>query len=110
MNLKIDVLIVVIISSEGLSCTDSIDRQYSHIVNSILRASDKLPKTRFKPFLKPYWDSFLKHLHAVMRGKRREWIRNGRPRGMQNISYKEYTKPLKLYFVHIIGAVLKLFD
>ena len=96
----LEALLLSSCDSTGLSCNDSIDRQYSHIVNSILRASDKLPKTRFKPFLKPYWDSILKHLHAVMRGKRREWIRNGRPRGMQNISYKEYKTAKTLFRAH----------
>ena len=49
-----------------------------------------LPKTKFKPYLKPYWDTTLKDLHAAMRGKRRNWIREGRPRGHTHLSYREY--------------------
>ena len=30
-----------------------------------------LPKTKFRSFLKPYWDQKLRDLHAVMRQRRR---------------------------------------
>ena len=79
------------------SCTADLDpkqkleQKYTHIVNSIIEVSDSvLPKSQFKPYLKPYWDSTLKDLHAAMRGKRRNWIRDGQPRGHNHISYREY--------------------
>ena len=85
---------------DGLNCQDSLNRHYSHITDSILKASDRLPKTKFKPFLKPYWDSVLKNLHAVMRGKRRQWLRDGRPRGMQFLTYMEYKTAKTLFRAH----------
>ena len=68
-----------------------LEQKYTHIVNSIIEVSDSvLPKSQFKSYLKPYWDSNLKDLHAAMRGERRNWIRDGRPRGHNHISYREY--------------------
>ena len=68
-----------------------LEQTYTHIVNSITVVSDLvLPKTKFKPYIKPYWDTTLKGLHAAMRGKRRNWIREGRPRGHTHLSYREY--------------------
>ena len=54
----------------------------------------------FKPFLKPYWDNVLKNLHAVMSEKRRKWVRDGQPRGMQNLTYKEYKSAKTLFRAH----------
>ena len=52
-----------------------LDYVYLKIVNSITTVSDMiLPKTKFRPYLKPYWDRNLKDLHAAMREKRRKGI------------------------------------
>ena len=85
---------------DGLNCHDSLNMTYSHIVDSILKASESLPKTKFRPFLKPYWDPVLKNLHAVMRDKRRNWIRDGRPRGVQFLTYREYKTAKTLFRAH----------
>ena len=64
---------------------------YNGIVNEINVASDKhFPQTKFKPFLKPYWNNDLKHLHKCMRHKRQEWILEGKPRSNNYMSYTEY--------------------
>ena len=68
-----------------------IDNRYKNIVTSIVNISDSvLPKTKFRHFLKPYWDQQLKDLHAVMRQRRREWILDGRPRNNDHSSYRRY--------------------
>ena len=56
-----------------------------------------LPKTGFRPYLKPYWNVTLKHLHAVMREKRRNWITDGRPRGHNHLSYSQYKTSKRLF-------------
>ena len=68
-----------------------IDNCYKNIVTSIVNISDSvLPKTKFRHFLKPYWDQQLKYLHAVMRQRRREWILDGRPRNNDHSSHRRY--------------------
>ena len=70
---------------------ETLDQTYVHIINSIVFASDRvLSRTKFRPYLKPYWDSTLKDLHAIIRDKRRTWVRAGRPRGQTHPSYREY--------------------
>ncbi|MCG8112938.1 MAG: reverse transcriptase family protein [Candidatus Thiodiazotropha taylori] len=87
-------------NTSGLDYQSRLDIKYSNIVNGIRRAADALPKTMFKPYLKPYWDSVLKNLHAGMREKRRNWLRNGRPRGLQHLSYKEYKAAKAIFRAH----------
>lgn len=58
---------------------------------SIVCAELSLPRKRYRPFLKPYWQSGnVKELRAVNRQKRNHWICDGKPRGMQYASYREY--------------------
>lgn len=86
---------------EGISIETKLDRTYSHIADSIINASDlMLPKSKFRPYLKPYWDRALKDLHAGMREKRRKWISEGRPRGTTFLSYKEYKTAKSLFRAH----------
>ena len=65
-------LLIIPIDRDGLTSQESLNKQYAHIVDCITRGAETLPKTKFKPFLKPYWDNVLKNLHAVMREKRRK--------------------------------------
>ena len=76
------------------SCIDS---RYNAIVDCIKTVSDAtLPRTKFRSYLKPYWNSSLKDLHAAMRDKRRKWIAEGRPRGSMFSSFINY-KEAKLW-------------
>ena len=75
-----------------------LDYTYLKIINSITTVSDRiLPKTKFRPYLKPYWDRNLKDLHAAMREKRRKWIIEGRPRGLNFSTYKDYKNAKRLF-------------
>lgn len=86
---------------EGISIETKQDRTYSHVADSIIKASDlTLPKLKFRPYLKPYWDRALKDLHAGMHEKRRKWISEGRPRGTTFLSYKEYKTAKSLFRAH----------
>ena len=56
----LDALLIQNVNVQGLTCHETRNKTYAHIVDCITRSSDSLPKTKFKPFLKPYWDSVLK--------------------------------------------------
>ena len=80
---------------------DKLDQTYTNIINSITAASDLiLPRTKFKPYLKPCWDFTLKDFHAAMREKRRQWNRANRPRGNRHSSYKDYKSAKCLFRAH----------
>ncbi len=49
-----------------------------------------IPVSRSCPHQKPYWDAELKQCHDDQKHKRRVWIQEGRPRGMQYASYSTY--------------------
>ena len=77
------------------SCIDS---RYNAIVDCIKTVSDStLPRTKFRSYLKPYWNSSLKDLHAAMRDKRRKWIAEGRPRGCMFSSFINYKEAKRLF-------------
>ena len=79
-------------------CNDRIETRYKVLVDSIMSISDSvLPTTGFRPYLKPYWDVTLKHLHAVMLQKRRNWITDGRPRGHNYLSDSHYKTSKRLF-------------
>ena len=82
----------------GTDIESCIDSRYNAIIDCVKAVSDStLPKTSFRPYLKPYWSRVLKDLHAVMREKRRNWIFNGRPRGCNNSSYNDYKQAKRLF-------------
>ena len=84
-----------------LDPTVRLEQTYSHIVNVITSVTDSvLPKTKFRPYLKPYWDTSLKDLHASMRENRRKWIKDGRPRGNMHQSYRLYKTAKCLFRAH----------
>ena len=56
----LEVLLIQNVNVEGLTCHETLNTKYVHIADCITRSSDSLPKTKFKPSLKPYWDSVLK--------------------------------------------------
>ena len=71
--------------------TCRITQRYENIVTKIRSCSDNaFPKSKFRRFLKPFWDQHLKNLHANMRNARRLWISEGRPRGNNHASYRKY--------------------
>lgn len=75
-----------------------IDERYHYIVACIEIISDStLPKGNYRHFLKPYLDQNIKDLHAVMRQVRRFWIAEGRPRGNNYESYREYKETNSLF-------------
>ena len=95
---KLDIALSNIDCSDIADIHQRIDQRHKNIVSCIQNISDNvLPKTKFRSFLKPYWDQKLRDLHAVMRHRRRSWIVAGKPRGDNHVSYREY-KNVKCQF------------
>ena len=97
-----------LVSSEDVVTNADVDRLYNDIVNTLHKASSILPKSQFKPCLKPYWDKELKSLHKLMRIKRNIWVSEGRPRGEGHRSYSEY-KQCKCDFRRIQRGKVNIF-
>ncbi|MES9879927.1 MAG: reverse transcriptase domain-containing protein, partial [Sedimenticola sp.] len=71
--------------------TENIDRSYDNLVQTMLYSSDLyIPKSSYKHFLKPYWNSELKQLHDYELKMRRLWIHDHKPRGHEFRSYFNY--------------------
>jgi len=69
----------------------------SAICNIIHEAEKHLPQSKFNTYAKPYWCSELKHAHARARHFRSVWLRSGRPRGGQHLSYSDYRLAKKCF-------------
>ena len=88
---KLDIALSNIDCSDIADIHQRIDQRHKNIVSCIQNISDNvLPKTKFRSFLKPYWDQKIRDLYAVMRQRRRSWIVAGKPRGDNHVSYCEY--------------------
>ena len=78
-----------------------IDNLYNSIVDCISLATEScLPRVKFRPFLKPYWNQGMKDRHAFMRLKRRNWLAAGRPRDASNSSLVAYKDAKRLFRSH----------
>jgi len=74
-----------------ISDNDDIDRLYHDLKQAIIETSDIcIPKSTFCSHLKPYWTKELKQLHNIQKDLRIIWIQQGKPRGNEHISYREY--------------------
>lgn len=60
------------------------------IVNAIKAAEHQIPRSRFNPSAKPYWNKDVKATHVIMKQWRREWLNENQPRYADNITYARY--------------------
>ncbi|XP_045157960.2 uncharacterized protein LOC123524101 [Mercenaria mercenaria] len=68
-----------------------IDKFYEIISSSLNKCAGCIfPKKRFRPYLKPYWNSRLTELHDNMTHRRNIWCQHGRPKEKGNEHYTEY--------------------
>ncbi len=68
-----------------------IDNLYRQIVNTIDTVTRRnIPKSKFRHYLKPYWNQELTMQHNQMKSLRQQWISDGRPRGSCHTSYTNY--------------------
>lgn len=79
------------ILNQDVVCISQIDNMYDFIITLINNANKEcFPRSKFKHFLKPYWDIELKSVCKISKIKRRLWILDGKPRGNEHKSYTEY--------------------
>jgi hypothetical protein len=72
---------------------EDIDTLYATIVQSIQNATEScIPKSKFKPYIKPYWNKELSKLKSDMSKTRLLWLKENRPRGNEHNTYREYKK------------------
>ena len=70
---------------------NDIDELYELIVKTITTTSEKcFPKSKFKYYLKPYWNFDLSQSHKTMKSLRHKWVTEGRPRDSNISSYIQY--------------------
>ncbi|WAR10952.1 hypothetical protein MAR_036028 [Mya arenaria] len=70
---------------------DSIDNAYDIIRNKLNEYSSiSLPRKKFVPNLKPYWNQELSDLHSTMTSLRVKWCSEGRPRSCNNKYSADY--------------------
>lgn len=55
-------------------------------------AEISISHSSYHPHTRPEWTKSVKHLHTIERAKRRIWMSEGRPRGMEFESYREYKR------------------
>jgi len=83
---------------------DDIDTYLSRLQECITTAMTQcVPLMQSSPHKRPYWDNELKVAHGVQKEKRKVWIQEGRPRGMQHASYQSY-KSCKKAFAILLRA------
>lgn len=65
---------------------------FFHEISVILRecAGNTVIHTSYNPFTRPGWTKAVKEFHDIERAKRRLWMSEGRPRGMNYSSDREY--------------------
>ena len=81
-----------------INSTADMNDFYQNLCRIITYASKRcIPHTGYNPHTRPGWNKEVKELHTTERKLRRIWISQGRPRGMQFESYRNY-KRAKMHF------------
>ena len=62
------------------------------IIGSAWYASEFIPTAKYKPYLRPEWTPQVKSRHYTERRLRKLWISEGRLRGMEHETYKNYKR------------------
>ena len=72
---------------------------YLHVLQQTILSVTELtvPKCEFKPYKRPYWDDELNSAHSQQKALRIVWIEQGRPRGMQHLSFSSYKKAKDIF-------------
>ena len=81
---------------------------YQKIVNTLKDAAlETIPTVKFNKHTKPYWTTAVKECHSEMSYRRRLWLTDGRPRGMQFTSFRMYKKAKDKFRISLKKAYLK---
>ncbi len=82
----------------SFACEDDINKVYDDIVGAMTKCGDSaIPKSKFRSYLKPYWNRELTNLHKCMKEKRNIWILNGKPRHHEHHAYAEYKNAKRIF-------------
>ena len=81
----------------GSQNNESIDSAFQNLTEVIQRVSEKLPHSRYRKNLKPYWNKDLSVLKYRKVISYREWTSAGRPRNKDNSLYIQYKADKKLF-------------
>lgn len=77
---------------------EQIDYVYNELASIISEANKScFPKSKFKHYVKPYWDEELKSMSNLSNSKRHTWINDGKPRGNEFNSYREYKNAKRMF-------------
>ena len=76
---------------------DSIYNDFVVILHNATKIA--VPNCKFNPHTKPYWSEDVKLAHIKEKSLRNIWVAEGRPRGMNFVSYRNY-KRAKAEFRH----------
>jgi hypothetical protein len=81
------------------------------ITQTLIKAAECcFPVKRYRPYLKPYWNyGNVKQLHSVNRQKRKIWLEEGQPRGLESESYRDY-KQAKRDFTNALRTAQRQYE
>jgi exonuclease III len=83
---------------EPVTSVVQIDNMLQKLQSVIQAAMDRcVPKSKACPFVRPYWDQEIKEFYNDQKQKRHVWIEDGKPRGMQHLSYNSYKRAKRLF-------------
>ena len=74
-----------------------IDGMVNWLVKEVHKSAANLPRTNYKKHIKPFWSHELTVLKKNKVDKYRKWVSEGRPRGRDNILYREYMDSKKTF-------------
>ena len=88
---------------------EGIDEALDLIVRALTTASDSIPTSKFRPNLKPFWNSELSELKREKVIKFRIWVSEGRPREETSKVWKEH-KEAKKSFAKAIKRISRQYE
>ena len=74
-----------------------IDETIECVVAYMMKLSGDLPKTKFRPNVRPYWNDKLRYLKTKKVDSYRKWVNKGRPRSNECAEWLEYKSDKKAF-------------
>ena len=92
-----------------MGSAELIDSTFKEITKDIHETSDRLPRSKFKKHLKPFWNAEMDILKANKISAHRVWVDAGRPRDITDQRYINY-KDSKKRFMKRLTALSKEYE
>lgn len=74
-----------------------LNRFVQRLTEQIRNAGDRLPKSKFNPSTKPFWDDILQELKISKINARKAWIEAGEPKDPNNSIFKNHKDSKKIF-------------